>query len=256
MQTLEKNITSKISSLKKEHQNYILEIIDKIIQEELAEQKKFVETIKEPLYEEKSSYNAADILAIVDKFPKDKLWTFEDLDNELIFPNDLMVKIEILDYKIYVMPDPTTKHQLILGNIHTFLNMYVLQNKLGNVYPAPVSMLMNTGKTLKPDIVFIVKKNVEKVTDKGIDFVPDLVIEVISPANYKALREKKKQEYADFGVLEYWEVFPTKQQIKIDTLSEDENGKPVYTLFSSATKKGIVKSSVLEGFELDLENIF
>lgn len=256
MQTLEKNITSKISFLKEEHQNYLLEIIDKIIQEELAEQKKFVESIKEPLYEEKSSYNSDDILAIVDKFPKDKLWTFEDLDNELIFPNDLMVKIEILDYKIYVMPDPTTKHQLILGNIHTFLNMYVLQNKLGNVYPAPISMLMNTGKTLKPDIVFIVKKNVEKVTDKGIDFVPNLVIEVISPANYKKLREKKKQEYADFGVLEYWEVYPNKQQIKIDTLSEDEEGKPVYTLFSSATKKGIVKSNVLEGFELDLENVF
>ena len=256
MQTAEKNITNKISSLKEEHQNYILEIIDKIIQEELAEQKKFVESIKEPLYEEKSSYNADDILAIVNKFPKDKLWTFEDLDNELIFPNDLMVKIEILDYKIYVMPDPTTKHQLILGNIHTFLNIYVLQNKLGNVYLAPISMLMDNDKTVKPDIVFIVKKNVEKITDKGIDFVPDLVIEVISPSNYKSLREKKKQEYADFGVLEYWEVYPTKQQIKIDTLSEDENGKPVYTLFSSATKKGIVKSNVLEGFELDLENVF
>ena len=256
MQTLEKKLATTISALKEEQQKYLLELVDKMILEELEEQKKFTDSLEKPLYEEKSSYNAEDILAIVNQFPKDKLWTFADLDNELIFPNDLMVKIEILDYKIYVMPDPTTNHQLILGNIHTFLNMYVLQNKLGNVYPAPISMQMNTGKTVKPDIVFIVKKNVEKVTDKGIDFAPALVVEVISPANYKKLIEKKKQEYADFGVLEYWEVYPTKKQIKIDTLSEDENGKPIYTLFSSSTKKGIVKSNVLEGFELDLENIF
>jgi Uma2 family endonuclease len=256
MQTLEKNITNKISFLKEKHQNYLLEIIDKIIQEELAEQKKFVESIKEPLYEEKSSYNADDILAIVDQFPKDKLWTFEDLDNELIFPNDLMVKIEILDYKIYVMPNPTPLHQEIVTNISAHLSIFVRQNKLGTTYIAPVSVRINEKSNVEPDIVFVVKKDVEQITNKGIYTAPALVVEVISPANYKALREKKKLDYANLGVLEYWEVYPTKQQIKIDTLSEDENGKAIYTLFSSATKKGIVKSNVLEGFELDLENVF
>ncbi|AFM04993.1 hypothetical protein Fleli_2632 [Bernardetia litoralis DSM 6794] len=256
MQTLEKKLATTISALKEEKQKYLLELVDKMILEELEEQKKFTDSLEKPLYEEKSSYNADDILAIVNQFPKDKLWTFADLDNELIFPNDLMVKIEILDYKIYVMSNPTPIHQEILTNISAHLSIFVRQNKLGKTYVAPVSVHINDKNSVEPDIIFVIKKDVEKVTDKGIDFAPSLVIEVISPANYKKLREKKKQQYADFGVLEYWEVYPNKKQIKIDTLSEDEEGKAVYTLFSSATKKGIVKSNVLEGFELDLENVF
>ncbi len=256
MQTLEKKLATTISILKEEKQKYLLELVDKMILEELEEQKKFTDSLEKPLYEEKSSYNADDILTIVNQFPKDKLWTFADLDNKLIFPNDLMVKIEILDYKIYVMPNPTPIHQEILTNISAHLSIFVRQNKLGKTYIVPLIVQISDKNSVEPDIVFIVKKDVEKVTTKGIDFAPALVIEVISPANYKKLREKKKQEYADFGVLEYWEVYPTKKQIKIDTLSHDEEGKPIYTLFSSATKKGIVKSNVLVGFELDLENVF
>ena len=85
MQTLEKKLATTISALKEEQQKYLLELVDKMILEELEEQKKFTDSLEKPLYEEKSSYNAEDILAIVNQFPKDKLWTFADLDNELIF---------------------------------------------------------------------------------------------------------------------------------------------------------------------------
>ncbi len=84
-------------------------------------------------------------------------------------------------------------------------------------------------------------RNVEKITEKGIYEAPDLMIEVISPANYKKLREEKKQKYADFGVREYWEIYPKKQKINVEVLTkiDDENEKikkANYQLFSTDYK--------------------
>ncbi|WPM32083.1 Uma2 family endonuclease [Hydrogenobacter sp. T-2] len=57
--------------------------------------------------------------------------------------------------------------------------------------------------------------------------------------------------YERHGVKEYWLVFPLEKTIMLYELTEKG-----YELFSSATEEGKVKSNVLEGFELDVEEIF
>jgi len=81
------------------------------------------------------------------------------------------------------------------------------------------------------------------------------VVEVISPSNYKKLREEKKAKYAQFGTEEYWEVYPTKKLVRIETLTTTSNEKK-YQLYSEAKQMGKVQSSVLKGFELDVERGF
>lgn len=211
---------------------------------------------KNTLYLIKLNYTVEDIKSIVHLFPKNKKWTCDDLENEAIFPPDLTVKIQLINYKIYIMPRPSATHQEILGNVFANLNLFVRQNKLGKTYPAPFGVHLDEGTCLEPDVVLVLKSQVDKITEKGIYEVPALVIEVISKANYKKLREAKKEKYAGFGIAEYWEIYPKKKQINVEVLAENEDGSKGYALFSSASKQGKIQSKVLEGFELVMEDVF
>jgi len=210
---------------------------------------------------EKLDYSFEDIQEIIEQFPENKLWTAQDLESEYIFPPDCPFKIEILNYKIYIMR-PTITHQEILSTLTVFMGSHILTNKLGKIYVAPVGVEISEGTVLEPDILFVsVEKKHIVSDDKKIREAPDLVVEVISPANYRKLREEKKRQYADFGIQEYWEIYPKKQKIRIETLQEkvDENTDEVfweYDLHSEAAKEGKVNSSVLKDFSLDISQVF
>ncbi len=263
-------LIQKIRLLNTNQQEKIISLVDTFLEEKQEYEEKISRLIIEKtkkenggkLYKEQLSYSVEDIKEIVNLFPKNKKWTVEDLDDETIFPLDLFVKIELFNYKLFIMALPTLSHQEILTNLVTYINMFVLQNKLGKTFVSPVAVHIEEGYSLQPDIVLVLNHNLDKTTEKGIYEAPDLVIEVISPANYKKLREAKKQQYADFGVKEYWEIYPKKRKINVEILTQiedienDENTKSNYQLFSTAAKTGKIKSKVLEGFELDIENVF
>lgn len=262
---LASQLIDKIKLLNPNQQEKIISLVDTFLEEKQEYEEKISRLIIEKtkkenggkLYKEQLSYSVEDIKEIVNLFPKNKKWTAEELEDETIFPLDLFVKIEVFNYKLFIMALPTPNHQEILGNVFMYINMYVKQNNLGKTFVSPVAVHIDEGHSLQPDIVLVLNHNVEKITEKGIYEAPDVVIEVISPANYKKLREEKKQKYADFGVREYWEIYPKKQKINVEVLTETENSeKTTYQLFSTAAKTGKIKSKVLEGFELDIENVF
>jgi Uma2 family endonuclease len=151
------------------------------------------------------------------------------------------------------MPNPSITYQKILTNLVTEIGYFVRKNKLGEVYVAPVSVDLDENNHPEPDIIFIAISRINDlvIDEKAIKGAPDLVVEVISKANYKKLREAKKATYAEFGVTEYWEVRPKKQTITVEIL---ENG--AYKLFSQAKKTGNIQSSVITGLELAIESIF
>ncbi len=61
----------------------------------------------------------------------------------------------------------------------------------------------------------------------------------------------KLRLYESFSVKEYLLVFPLEETIFVYELTE--NG---YELFSYVTEKGKIKSKVLDGFELEVEEVF
>ncbi len=104
---------------------------------------------------------------------------------------------------------------------------------------------------VQPDLVFVSKDRLSIARDKGIFGAPDLVVEVVSPSTFKRDTEDKKRLYAKYGVKEYWLVFPEERVVEVLTLKEGE-----YEVFSHAFEKGEVCSKLLEGFCLNLEEIF
>jgi len=235
-----------------------LESLPSKIQEELATA--LEETLArfpfpERLYPEKENYSAEDLEAILAQFPADKKWTYEDLMDERIFPPHKQ-RLFLFQNQIFIMK-PTLTHQEIATNFATFLNLFVLTNKLGKVYTPPLNVKLSEDTTLEPDVVYLSVSKLEMTkNDKAILGAPDLVLEVISPANYPKLREAKKETYAEFGIQEYWEIHPKSRKISVHTLEEnEEKEKNEYVLFSEAVEKGRVKSKVLQGFEVEVENI-
>jgi Uma2 family endonuclease len=244
-------LTDKIASLSKKQQKEVLKYVNKL----LKKAKENTQPLQPYYNPNQLEYTVEDIKNIIAKFPKNKKWTWNDLQNPLYFPELVKFKVELLKYKIYIMR-PTPTHQEILTNLAVYLGMYILPNDLGKLYVAPVGVHIEEGTTLEPDILFVAVQRKHIITKDGTKEAPDFVVEVISRANYKKLREQKKAQYAQFGVQEYWEIHPKKQKITIETLTQDADGKPTYEIFSEAKKVGKIQSTVLQGFELDIEKIF
>jgi len=78
-----------------------------------------------------------------------------------------------------------------------------------------------------------------------------LVVEVVSDSSEKKDKIIKKKLYEKFRVKEYWIVEPNKKKIRVYVI---ENNR--YSLYCSSRIKEKIRSKVLEGFEIDLKEVF
>lgn len=199
-------------------------------------------------YEPQSSYSVADIEAIAQQFPSDKKWTYtEALD---IFPPDLKVKLEILNNKLIIMAAPSILHQKISNRLSNRLTNFVEEKDLGDILVAPTDVKFDENNVEQPDILFISVKRNAIVKANVINGAPDLIVEIISPSNHKKEREEKRALYESRGVEEYWTIFPKKRYVKVELLSDGQ-----YQTFSEVEKEGVIQSSVLDGFQIDIQEL-
>jgi Uma2 family endonuclease len=76
-------------------------------------------------------------------------------------------------------------------------------------------------------------------------------VEVLSPGNNKKELKYKYEVYEQSGVAEYWIIHPNEETLLIYTLQEEK-----YVPSRLYTWGDVVKSEVIQGFELDLEEFF
>ncbi|MEO0176354.1 MAG: Uma2 family endonuclease, partial [candidate division WOR-3 bacterium] len=96
------------------------------------------------------------------------------------------------------------------------------------------------------------KERLGVIGEKAIMGSPDLVVEIVSPSTIRRDTVVKKGIYQEFGVKECWIVYPYEKAIEVWVLDDKGN----YEIYSFAEGKGKVKSKVLEGLEIDLEEVF
>ncbi len=80
---------------------------------------------------------------------------------------------------------------------------------------------------------------------------PELVVEIFSPSTIADDRYRKRKLYARFSVKEYWVIDPKNQSIEVLELKAGD-----YDIFSFVAEKGTIRSKVLDGFTLDLRDVF
>jgi Uma2 family endonuclease len=174
-------------------------------------------------------------------------FTYEDL--KLIPPD--RNRYEIVDGELFVSPAPRPLHQRITGNIFAVLRQHVRQHRLGEVFVAPVDVVLATGTVLEPDVLFVSRSRLHSIGQDNLSGPPDLVAEVISESTKRLDREVKLKQYALYGVSEYWLVDPEGKSVEVFRL-KDEGYHQVERLGFGDT----LTSPLLSGLQLAVASLW
>jgi len=127
---------------------------------------------------------------------------------------------EVVNGEIRKMPPNKLPHAYTVENLADLLkakvdrkNVQVLVTTFGLVIRRePIT-------TRVPDIAVFIRSNVVE-QDGYIHSAPELLVEVLSPANTRAERAEKLRDYESLGVPEVWVVSPEAQTVEVLLLQQ------------------------------------
>ncbi len=155
-------------------------------------------------------------------------------------------RAEWVQGKVIVYSPPKNAHQNVVEFLYELLSLFVRLLNLGKVRIAPFEMKL-TASARQPDILFIARENLDRLTEERLVGPADLIIEIISDDSVYRDRYQKFQEYRDAGVREYWVIDPRPNKQRSDFFRLDEAGE--YELYATKDDERVT-SHVLAGFWL------
>ncbi len=165
--------------------------------------------------------------------PNDKIYTIED-----IYALPEGQRAELINNVIYDMAPPSRIHQKISGKLFNAISNYItFHNGNCDIYAAPFAVFISEDNKnyVEPDLSIICDKN--KLSDRGCEGAPDLIIEIVSPSSRRMDYAIKNSLYLSSGVREYWIVDPAKNRTTIYFYEED--AAPKLVPFDQPIKCGI-----------------
>jgi len=90
-------------------------------------------------------------------------------DEYVALPLDDGRRHEILDGELCVTPLPLIRHQAVSRNLQRILDHHVLENKLGELFDAPVDLILARTTITVPDLVFVRGNRKSIITEKAIE---------------------------------------------------------------------------------------
>jgi Uma2 family endonuclease len=177
---------------------------------------------------------------------EEEYYTYEDYLSWPDYP-----RYELIDGVPYMLAAPTPEHQRILGELHVQFHAF-LKGKTCQVFLSPFDVRLKENPfndtIVQPDLLVVCDKN--KITKKGCEGAPDLVIEIESPSSGKMDKMIKFNRYLQAGVREYWIVDPDAQIVQVHLLHD---GKYITSPYGS---KDTIPVHVLSECKIDLSDVF
>jgi Uma2 family endonuclease len=154
---------------------------------------------------------------------------------------------EWVDGEVIIHTPPKDIHQATVRFLHRLLGLFVDLFNLGKIRIAPFEIKLEPGgPSREPDLLFIAKENLERLTER-LTGPADLIVEVISEDSVRRDRDDKFREYGAAGVREYWIIDPRPGKQRADFFRLEEGG--AYRLFATEDDAR-AESQVLPGFWL------
>lgn len=146
-------------------------------------------------------------------------------------------------------PSPTVTHQILLSNLYFCLQKSCQAN--GIIVFAPMDVYLDEDNIVQPDLIFIRNENIGILTNKCIDGLPDLLVEILSPSTASRDRIKKKALYERFGVKEYWIIDPV--HATLDRFALEHNKLPLIATYGAGDT---VTSELFSCISIGMDELF
>lgn len=158
-------------------------------------------------------------------------------------------RAELIDGELWDQASPSRKHQEILMELAGVFRAHIAaQGGACKVYQAPfaVNVLGDESTFVEPDLSVICDRS--KLSDRGCEGAPDLVVEVVSPSNPGMDYVTKLNLYREAGVREYWICDPERERTHVYRFETDS----VPSIYAFAVA---VPSGVFPGLEVNFASM-
>lgn len=153
-------------------------------------------------------------------------------------------KVELLDGELIQLPPAKRKHMEIAHRIHALLmqagSKAGVSAKLGGVY-LETGYKFSSRAWLQPDVSIPYR---DQPSGDYFESAPALAVEVISESNTAEQMDRKVNIYLTNGGVEVWLVYPSTRCVWL------------YREGHAEQLKGVLRSSLLPGLEIDLKQLF
>jgi Uma2 family endonuclease len=157
---------------------------------------------------------------------------------------------ELKDGELVMSPAPSPWHQQVAHRFHRLLEDWVTAQRLGEVFGAPLDMVLSPHQATQPDVLFVARDRLG-IIRRVVSGPADLVAEVVSLGGRNRDRIEKRDLYEQYGVKEYWIIDPEPKTVEVLTL---EAGR--YELVTRAGPGGQAASRLLPGFTVGVDALF
>src|SRR6266849_5267162 len=118
-------------------------------------------------------------------------------------PDDNL-RYEVIDGDLFMTPAPSWQHQSSLMRLSLLVAGWVHGHGLGAVVQAPTGVVLDEENGVQPDLLYVSREHSDRISERGLEGAPDLVVEVLSPSTEARDRGVKMRRYAAAGVPHYW----------------------------------------------------
>jgi Uma2 family endonuclease len=161
------------------------------------------------------------------------------------------VHAEWVNGEVIVQMLPKEPHQRVVAFLIQLMGLFIQLSRLGRLLPAPFEMrAIPDGPAREPDLIFVAREHLDRLSPERLSGPADLVVEVISDDSVARDRADKFYEYQTAGVREYWIVDSRPGRERADFYVLDDKGRyrPV-----PPAPDGRYDSTVLPGFWLQMD---
>ena len=132
------------------------------------------------------------------------------------------VRAELIDGELWDLAAPSRLHQGISMQLGIRFSTHIaLHGGPCKVYAAPfaVNLFADDTTFVEPDLSVVCDG--KKLSNRGCEGAPDLVVEIVSPSSRGMDYGTKQNLYREAGVREYWIVDPSVRRTMVTRFAED-----------------------------------
>ncbi|MFN7209357.1 MAG: Uma2 family endonuclease [Aggregatilineales bacterium] len=165
-------------------------------------------------------------------------------------PHNAHKRFELHEGEIVEVPSPSPLHQWIVAELLYLLKAFLRANPLGYAFGDNLDYEPADGVIVQPDLSFVSFERAPRLPER-FAIMPDLAVEVMSPANTERDRLRKVLLYFAYGAREVWLIYPEERMMRLYTPAEA--GAHVRQFVEEEQLTG---SAVLPNFALNLAELF